>query len=86
MTAKKDYSVVLEGVDALDLSMAVLRDLCDLLLDGSQRCARLAAEGRSVARGAQPSWVAAAADCRVTKFEAGSLALDVGGAAHHRSR
>ena len=77
VTAKKDYSVVLEGVDARDLSMAVLRDLCDLLLEGSQRSARLAAEGRSVARGAQPSWVAAAADCRITKFEAGSLALGV---------
>ena len=77
VTAKKNYSVVLEGVDAHDLSMAVLRDLCDLLLEGSQRSVRLAAEGRSVARGAQPSWVAVAADCRITNFEAGSLALSV---------
>ena len=73
MTIKKEYSVVLEGVDALDLSVGVLRDLCDLLLEGSQRSARLVAEGRSVARGTAPAWVSAAADCRVTKFAPGSL-------------
>jgi hypothetical protein len=74
---KKDYSVVLEGVDALDLSVAVLRDLCDLFLEGSQRSARLIAEGRSVARGTLPAWVSLAADCRVTKFAPGSLDLGV---------
>lgn len=77
MTTKKEYSVVLEGVDALDLSVGVLRDLCDLLLEGSQRSARLVAEGRSVARGTAPAWVSAAADCHVTRFARGSLDLGV---------
>lgn len=77
MTSKKEYSVVLEGVDALDLSVGVLRDLCDLLLEGAQRSARLVAEGRSVARGTAPAWVSAAADCHVTRFASGSLDLGV---------
>jgi len=73
----KTYSVVLEGVDALDLSVSVLRDLCDLLIEGAQRSARLMGEGRSVARGAVPAWVNAAADVRVSSFDRGSLNLGV---------
>lgn len=75
--SKKQYSVLLEGVDALDLPLAVLRELCDLFLEGAQRSARLVAEGRSVARGGVPAWVASAADMRVSKFERGSLELEV---------
>jgi len=71
----KEYSVLLEGVDALDLPLGVLRDLCDLFVEGSQRCARLVAEGRSVARGTAPAWAVAAADIHVSKFERGSLQL-----------
>jgi hypothetical protein len=71
----KEYSARLEGVDAHDLSLGVLRDLCDLFLEGSQRCARLVAEGRSVGRGILPSWVKAAADLRVSRFEQRSLDL-----------
>lgn len=71
----KDYSVLLEGVDALDLPLSVLRDLCDLFVEGAQRCARLVAEGRSVARGTVPTWAVAAADIHVSKFERGSLQL-----------
>jgi hypothetical protein len=77
LTVKKEYSVVLEGVDALDLSVGVLRDLCDLLLEGSQRSARLLAEGRSVARGTAPAWLSIAADCHITKFAPGSLELGI---------
>ena len=72
-----DYSVLLEGVDALNLSLGVLRDLCDLFLEGAQKSARLVAEGRSVARGAVPAWASAAADIRLSKFEKGSLDLGV---------
>lgn len=71
----KDYSALLEGVDAHDLPLGVLRDICDLFLEGAQRCARLMAEGRSVARGAVPTWVNLAADIHVTRFAAGSLDL-----------
>ena len=74
---RRDYSVLLEGVDALDLPVGLLRDLCDLMIEGAQRCARLVAEGRSVARGVIPSWAAAAADIRVSKFSQGSLDLGV---------
>jgi hypothetical protein len=77
VTTKKDYSVVVEGVDALDLSMATLRDLCDLFVEGSQRSARLVAEGRSAARGAVPAWITVAADCRITRFSRGSLDLGI---------
>lgn len=75
MNAKKDYSVLLEGVDARDLALGVLRDLCDLFLEGSQRSARLVAEGRSGARGPAPAWLTLAADLRVSKFAPGSLNL-----------
>jgi hypothetical protein len=73
----RDYSVLLEGVDALDLSVSVLRDLCDLLVEGAQRATRLAAEGRSVARGGVPGWVSSAGDLHITRFEQGSLDLGV---------
>lgn len=75
MTARKEYSVLLEGVDARDLALTVLRDLCDLLLEGAQRSVRLVAEGRSGARGPAPAWLASAADIRVSKFAPGSLDL-----------
>lgn len=71
----KNYAALLEGVEALDLSMSVLRDLCDLFVEGAQRSARLVAEGRSVARGLAPAWVTAAADVRISKFASGSLDL-----------
>jgi hypothetical protein len=73
----KSYTVVLEGVDALDLSMGVLRDLCDFLIEGAQRSARLMAEGRSVARGAAPAWVVLAADVHLSRFASGSLDLGI---------
>src|ERR1043166_7809426 len=41
------YEIHLDGVHAMDLSLGVLRDLVDLLLDGASRAARLAVEGRS---------------------------------------
>lgn len=75
MTTRKDYSVLLEGVDARDLSLGVLRDLCDLFIEGAQRSARLVGEGRSVARGTVPAWASSAADVRISKYEAGSLDL-----------
>jgi hypothetical protein len=73
----KQYSVLLEGVDALDLSLGVLRELCDLFLEGAQRSARLMAEGRSVARGTVPAWATSAAEMRVSKFDRGSLDLGI---------
>ncbi len=77
MTGPKEYPILLEGVDALDLPLGVLRDLSDLFLEGAQRSARLVAEGRSVARGTAPAWVTASADLRITKFAPGSLDMTI---------
>jgi hypothetical protein len=77
VTAKKNYSVLLEGVDARDLAVGVLRDLCDLFLEGAQRSTRLVAEGRSGARGPAPAWLTSAADLRISKFAPGSLDLGI---------
>ena len=77
VTTRRDYKILLEGVDASDLSLSVLRDLCALLVEGSQRAARLAVEGRSIARGALPAWIAACADLRIARYASGSLDLAV---------
>ncbi len=74
MTAR-DYTIHVEGLEAFDLSLTALRDLCGVLADGALRSARLSVEGRSVARGAAPDWLVRAADLRVTRFSAGSLDL-----------
>jgi hypothetical protein len=71
------YEIHVDGVQASDLSLAVLRDLADLVVEGSWRAARLAAEGRSTARGAPPPWLAEASDVRLVGLRDGSLALDV---------
>lgn len=73
----KTYEALLEGVDAFDLSMSVLRDLCDLFVEGAQRAVRLAVEGRSAAKGTTPTWVSAAGDVRISRFASGSLDISV---------
>lgn len=83
MTNVKEYSVRLEGVDADDLAAAVLRDLCDFLVEGAQRSARLAVEGRSVVRGTPPIWVNAVADVRVGQYSKGSVILHVRAPSFH---
>jgi hypothetical protein len=75
--AELEYKVLLEGVSALDLPLSVLGALCDLLVEGAQRCARLLGEGRSVAQGTVPGWVSSAADLRASRFDEGSLDLGV---------
>lgn len=75
MTA--EYEIQLEGVHARDLPLGVLRDLADLVVEGSSRAARLAAEGRSTARGGAPVWLGEAADVRLVGLREGSLVLDV---------
>jgi hypothetical protein len=72
-----EYEIYLDGVHAGDLSLSVLRDLADLIVEGSSRAARLAAEGRSTARGTAPVWLGDASDVRLVGFREGSLVLDV---------
>jgi hypothetical protein len=73
----KHYEIHLDGVHATDVSLTILRDLADLLLEGAARSARLAVEGRSTARGALPAWLASAGDVRLRAIREGSLAIDV---------
>jgi hypothetical protein len=72
-----EYEIQLEGVHARDLPLGLLRDLADLVVEGSSRAARLAAEGRSTARGGAPVWLGEAADVRLVGLREGSLVLDV---------
>lgn len=72
-----DYDIHVDGVHAGDLPMAVLRDLATLVVEGTTRAARLAAEGRSVSRGAAPAWLAQASEVRLTALKEGSLAIEL---------
>jgi hypothetical protein len=71
------YAIHLDGVHASDLSLSVLRDLVDFIVEGTARAARLAAEGRSMARGIAPIWLAEASDVHLVALHEGSLALEV---------
>jgi hypothetical protein len=71
------YEIYLDGVHARDLPLGILRDLADLVIEGASRAARLAAEGRSTARGSAPVWLGDASDVRLVGFREGSLVLDV---------
>jgi hypothetical protein len=71
------YEIHLDGVHARDLPLGILRDLADLVIEGSSRAARLAAEGRSTARGSAPVWLGEASDVHLVSVREGSLVLDV---------
>lgn len=71
------YEIHLDGVHARDLPLGILRDLADLVIEGSSRAARLAAEGRSTARGSAPVWLGEASDVRLAELREGSLVLAV---------
>jgi hypothetical protein len=71
------YGVHLDGVDAHDMPVGILRDLCDILLEGAQRAARLALEGRSIGRGPTPARVVELGDVRVAAYRHGSLDMVV---------
>lgn len=74
---RQSYAIRLEGVEAFDLPLTVLRDLGALFAEGAQRAARLAVEGRSTAHGTVPAWTSAVADLRVVAFAPGSLTLGI---------
>ena len=61
------------------LPAALLRDLLDVLVEGTKRVLRLRVEGRSTAPGAAPAWLDHAAAFNVLGFRAGSteVMLDV---------
>lgn len=77
MTATKASRVCLEGPSARGktIAAAALRDVLDILLEGSQRAVRLAVEGRSTARGTAPAWLEDAASFDLTAIDEGSTQL-----------
>lgn len=75
--SERQYRVVVEGVEANDLSLRTLRDLCYLLTEGAARSARLAVEGRSTARGSTPAWISRASDVHLTRLDQGSADLAI---------
>jgi hypothetical protein len=68
----------MDGVEASDLPVSLLRELCEILLEGAQRAARLALEGRSTGRrGPLPARIAELGDVRIAAYKPGSLELVV---------
>jgi hypothetical protein len=55
----------------------LLRDLLDVLTDGTRRAVRLHLEGRSTARGSVPRWVTVGADFEVVALREGSTVLEL---------
>lgn len=79
------YDIHVDGVDAQDLPLGLLRDLCDILLEGAQRAAHLAFEGRSTGRGPFPGRIADLGDVRVVAYQRGSLDLMVNAPTLHEA-
>lgn len=63
------------GARGRRISGAVLRDLLDVLVDGSRGAVRLHAEGTSFSAGPTPGWLAKAADFEVLPLEEGSTVV-----------
>lgn len=74
----KRHQIRLEGPRALGttVSAELLRDILDVVLEGSKRAVRMRAHGRSSARGPTPGWIQAATDYSV-EIKAGSTVLDL---------
>jgi hypothetical protein len=69
------YDLHVYGVDAHDLPLGFLRDVCDLVLEGVQRSLRLVLEGRSTGVGPIPRRIADLSDVHVAAYQRGSLEL-----------
>lgn len=64
------------GVSGTRVNACVLRNLLDVVIDGSQRAVRLRTQGRSLARGQLPRWIQASSEFTVQVLE-GSTVLEV---------
>jgi hypothetical protein len=76
---KHELSIRLEGPRAAGarLSAVILRDLLDLVLEGSRKALRLRVEGRSTAPGTSPSWLSEAAGFDVVGLKEGSSIVEL---------
>ena len=73
------YAVRLSGpgVRSGRVSGSVLRDLLEVLVEGSRRALRFRVEGRSTARGAPPAWLNAASAFEVVGLTEGSTVIEI---------
>ena len=72
------YRLKLEGPSAggARASGPLLRDLLDVLTEGTRRLVRLQVEGRSTARGTPPAWIAGATAFELVGIGEGSTVLE----------
>ncbi|MBI4502900.1 MAG: hypothetical protein HY700_17275 [Gemmatimonadetes bacterium] len=77
------YTVRLSGpgVHGTRVSAGLLRDLLDVLTEGTRGALRLRVEGRSAARGTVPAWLLSASDFDLVALEEGSTVLVLEGPA-----
>lgn len=73
------------GIRGTSVSAVLLRDLLDVLIEGSKRVLRLQIEGRSTARGTQPAWLDQATNFDVMAIEEGSTLLVLDGPTLHQA-
>lgn len=59
------------------ISAILLRDLLDVVVDGTKGALRLRLEGRSMSRGADPVWLGKASDFDVVGLQQGSTILEI---------
>jgi hypothetical protein len=64
------------GVRGTQVNGPMLRELLDVLIEGSQRALRVRTQGRSTARGTLPAWIAAATEFSV-RIREGSTVLEI---------
>ena len=64
------------GATGTRVSAPLLRDILEVLIEGSQRALRVRTQGRSTARGSVPSWITAASEFSV-ELKEGSTVLEI---------
>lgn len=65
------------GMKGAGISAFALRELLDVLADGTRGALRLRTEGRSIARGADPVWLSKAGEFKIMGLSSGSIMLDI---------
>lgn len=73
------YTVRLSGPNVRSgrVSATVLRDLLEVLVEGSRRALRFRLEGRSTARGTPPAWLSAASAFEIVGLTEGSTVIEI---------
>ena len=73
------HNLILKGSSARgkQISAFLLKDLLDVIIDGTKGALRLRAEGRSTARGSDPGWLNQAGDFDLIGFQSGSTVIEI---------